>query len=292
MRGVMTACALVIFSLPLFAQQDIRILQTGFAKTLASNATWTGVGLGTLSNNYIYTPTPNTTGACISIQNNDASAHDVSIGVWGTGTSNNQVPFGTAHAAWYPLPTNLPSSNPQVPASGTQNFFGFYSGSAQVAIVIAGTSGAGTASIFIVESSSPNPCQGGPINVFGGAGPSSLLACDRTAYVQATASGTVSAIPSPGAGFRILICGFTATTSAALTGNGYTLIRGTGATCGTGTATMWGPFQIPVAVGSLYSWGGASGLAIPATAGGNRVCITSAATAGTVDFNIWYTSIP
>ena len=276
--------------LPGWAQSDVRITQTGFYRTIAFNKTWAGTGGGALTNNYIYTPSSQVVGACIGIQNNDTNTHAISIAVSGSANSNQPIAFTGNTAAWFTLQSTAIFPSP-VPASGTSAMYVRTAGAAQVVISVSGTSGAGTASIFITENTQEAPCRGGSLITFSSSGAGPLLQCTSSAHITLAASSTTLLIGAV-SGLVTHICGLSLATASNLTNDGVKIIRGTktATDCDTGPITLWGPIDLATTVGgSPYTWGGGLGQALPSTAASDEVCAVSTYTVGTVDVDVFYT---
>lgn len=291
LQAVLLAGALC---LPFYGQSDVRITQTGFYRTIAFNKTWAGTGGGALTNNYIYVPSAQAVGACVSVQNNDTNSHAITITPFGSTNSNTPLPFTSNTNPWITLNGTLLNLNP-VLAGGMSSMYVRTAGMAQVVISVSGTSGAGTASIFIAENSgSEAPCVGGTLNTFSSGGVGSLIQCNTASHLTLAASSTSVLIPAI-SGLAIHVCGFSITTASNLTNNGVTLVRGTQAVtpCDTGPLNLWGPIDLDATVGGApYTWGGGLGVALPLTAQSEQICATSTYTVGTTDIDIFYTRLP
>jgi hypothetical protein len=109
-------------------------------------------------------------------------------------------------------------------------------------------------------------------------GPPNQIWCNRTAVV-ASGPATVSVVAGV-AGRATSICGWIASATAAAT---MTIITGTGATCGTGTASITAVHAIP-AGGAQAVNGGNAFYSAPA---GNNVCMTVGGT-GPVQMTLFY----
>jgi hypothetical protein len=131
------------------------------------------------------------------------------------------------------------------------------------AVPVAATAGVPGARLFGTESGVPVAI--GPIEI-----------CDQQATIS-TASATTAAVVSASAGTRVMVCGFAFTIQGnATTANTAKLVRGTGATCGTGTADVTAAFQGAVTAGTPtpISYGG--GLGTVARSGTSEaICITT-----------------
>lgn len=273
-----------------FAQQDVLVSGIGPVRLIANNALWAGGGTGALANNYIFVPAPGKTSACIHIQNNTAASRSITISAFGNGNVN-PIAYTNNTGSWFG-PLYISTAGPMVvPSLGSTFASVRTSGATRVVLSVTTGGGAGSASIFMVEGDMNAPCAGVIPTTIGSAGSGMVLACSIPAHAVAAPSATT--LIEPGiSGLSTYVCGLTASTSAALTGNGFSIVRGTQTVtpCDTGTITIWGPFQLASAVGgSPYVWGGALGQVMSSTAPGEQLCITSAATVGTVDINVWLT---
>jgi len=150
------------------AQVDIRINSIGPYIDLARNVTWASTGVGTLTNNYILTPTIPDQGVCLYIRNNQAAVRSFNVVFAITGDQTVNSYQGNT-GQWQVVNSGVATS--QVAASTTFNTFVKLTGAARVAIVVTSGGGAGTASAFVVLTSSggcgvsPNPVTV-PLRIF------------------------------------------------------------------------------------------------------------------------------
>ena len=110
-------------------------------------------------------------------------------------------------------------------------------------------------------------------------GPSPEVTCNSSAPIAVTAAATTEIVPLT-SGQRIYICGFVLTMSAAGTAE---FKVGTGTNCGTGTASLAGPYNLPTA-GPLQV-GGSRGVVLKGGSG-QAVCVTAAT--GNVNGHVTY----
>lgn len=275
------------------AQIDIPIGTIGPIRTFASSVTWAGSGKGAFNNNYIFAPTPGTSGACISLQNNDSSVHGFVIGF--LGTANQAVTSYTTNTQpWNSTPqVNFPPNGvlvqPAVFGNGTTAYWVRTTGYARIVLTLSGGSGTGTVSIFGIEGNSSTPCIGQASNIQPSDGSITpvLIQCNSSATVSVPVATTGVLVTSTSSTARVYVCAFTLSVDAVVTTPGSLLfISGTGAACATGAATLWGEF-LGTAVGLNQSLGSGTGPLFHSLV--DQLCLqNNGATAGSVRVSISY----
>lgn len=286
--------ALVLLPCFSFAAQDINVPGGGPIRVAARNVTWAGTGPNGFNNNYIFVPNRDYTGACISIVNADPNPHAFVVAALGS-PDPAVTTYTTTTSLWNSEPdTSLPSgfTNPSVLASGVFSFHVRTAGYSRIVIPLSGGTGAGTASIFIVEDLSITPCVSSPANVQPGIDPNVplIVQCDQSATLAVPFATTSALVASLGGPEKVYICAYSISVETAVTTVGtLNFLSGTGATCGTGTATVWS-VTLPIAVGSTTALGAGLGTLFHTNV--DQLCLeNNTAIAGSVRVNISYAII-
>ncbi len=130
---------------------DVLISQRGPYLSLAYKAAWGNSGQGGTDNNYIFTPLDPNQGMCLFVSNNDTSSHSFTLAVYQTGDPN--VVSYSNSAGRFAQNSIVGTISPVGPGA-TASAFVHSSAAARVSVNISGSSGTGTADIYVVETSS------------------------------------------------------------------------------------------------------------------------------------------
>jgi hypothetical protein len=224
---------LALLSASAFAQVDIHINTIGPIRTIAQNVNWIGTGIGSLTNNYIFTPSYTNEGVCLYVDNNDSNEHFVTLQLFGTGDQTvTKYQGNTVNWALLGPTSNFftGSGTTFILANTVKGFFIQASGNASVAIVfssVGGTAGTNpTVNVNMVESQAGTSCTNattGPVY------------CPQTVTTSVTSGSTVQLGPAGSTGEAVYVCNLTISASGALAAGNITLEYGTGATCTTPT---------------------------------------------------------
>ena len=129
---------------------DVLISQRGPYLSLAYKAAWGSSGQGGTDNNYIFTPLDPNQGMCLFVSNNDTSSHSFTLAVYQTGDPN-VVSYSNSAGRF--AQNSIVGTISPVGAGSTASAFVHSSAAARVSVNISGSSGSGTADIYIVETS-------------------------------------------------------------------------------------------------------------------------------------------
>jgi hypothetical protein len=222
-------CALALLTGLAFGQIDISTNQVGPYITLTRNATWTGSGPGAINNAFIFTPLTPDSGMCFYVQNNDSGTHGLQIAVYETG--DPQIPGyeSAAGAQWIYV------GQASVVLNGLTagNIFVKASGAARIAAVASSGTGAGTATINLVQTQQNCGLRAGvPLYCNVGAG-----AAGAGNISQVVTTATTAQLIVGQTGLGVHVCWYSVSIGGTPTTSTGKLIYGTGGTCGTSTLT-------------------------------------------------------
>ena len=139
-------------------------------------------------------------------------------------------------------------------------------------------------SVTAFYSSASAPITYTPI-ALGSNGPTSPVACDRTAILQFSPSATGAAIGVL-AGANIYVCGAVISFGGTTTAAAITFSEYTDATCTTSVSPLW-EFSVQASQGLTFM-GGALGALFHTTAVGHALCMTVGATTASTNFTLSY----
>jgi hypothetical protein len=162
---------LLLVSVTLFAQVDIRLRDRSPYLVLGRNLAWGQSGYGGIENNYMFTPLNPDQGICVFVTNNNpTSSHTLTIESWQTGDPG--VTSYTGNTGRFVQDTVQGTYSP-VPAGSTLSAYVHTSAGAVVTLKVWGTSAQSgspdTADLYLVQTSSGScgPVQGGQQTVMG-----------------------------------------------------------------------------------------------------------------------------
>lgn len=156
-------CALVAAPLPLPAT-DVLVPAVSRYVVLGRGLLWAGSGFGGFNNNFIFTPQDPDQGLCLFVVNNDSGSHSFTFAVSQTGDPNAASP-AAAPSRWSAVKT-FGTPTP-VAGNSTGSFYARTQAAARVAVQLASGTGAGTADLFAVQTTSVQGCSSALLAVQG-----------------------------------------------------------------------------------------------------------------------------
>jgi hypothetical protein len=232
----------LLFTLPVYSQ--ISVKSSAPQIVVRQNAPWiAGVnGLGNIYNVYV---AANTTGLCLQFDNLDSVSHTLTLGAFissdqtpstgpggASGVVGQSVQISPASAGSVTITTGA-SSKFYIPVSG--------SSFAQVTVTVGGAAGTNNAGNFSIAQLQ-YPANGCP-EVFGSqVTPAVMFPCNTSITAQVGTASTSKLVNLSGikAGASVHVCSYQLSIGgAAVTAASNLFVAGTGATCGTGTTSLW-----------------------------------------------------
>lgn len=252
-----------------WGQVDININTIGPYYTLATNANVTASGPGGLLNNFIISPASNPgVPFCLQFTSN-AGSPSATLTV--SQIADPSVTTYTGNTApWKVAATLFVTAN----SGGSNLYYIPVSGAARYVFSFSNGVVATTANINLVQSSSG--CLSGFVS---NTGLSALnFNCTLVANATVATATTVKLVSNAAVGLpSVHICSYSVTLGgAAITAATNLFVSGTGATCGTGTTTIW-QLRTGTTTSQAFSMSAGNGQLFQ-TGLGNDLCFTDAGT--------------
>lgn len=231
-RWALPLLAALLLSLPVFAQQDIVIANSGPYFIIANNAAVGVSGVGGLNNNFIISPSPAWSGGfCLQAQNTSAGV-SVAATLTISQAANPQTTIFTGNTNQWRTSARIFIN---LAPNGNQLYYIPVSGASRYVFGFTGSAGGGPVNIAAVQS--PSGCLSGFNN---GTGLSALAFNCTLATQQTVATATTVKLVATNGLAAIHICSYSVSVGGAAVAAATNLfISGTGATCGTGTSNLW-----------------------------------------------------